>query len=878
MYRFIDNKGIFLVKDPHKISYLYFPLTNMRGTFLSCISPKLAGDIKKDNERFLTCPASIEDINHNYLCRRDFFLKLAATTNKVIKLSENNKSVLEAGFLYHKITKEYPSTEIEVINFVPYDEDVEIMWVKVKNKKMNHLEFIPTSFIPLYGRSEGNLRNHRHVSSLLNRIQITKYGIILKPTILFEEECHRINKTLYFVLGYSQKERPPLGQFPTLLSFCGEEGTLVYPDAVFKNLKPFTKKKSEFDGKEACAAFRFPKEKLKRNQEVNYILIMGITEDAKYINKVFRELNTLDKVKNSLEKTKRYWQNVISDLEFDFKDKSYNGWLKWVGMQPILRKLFGCSFLPHFDYGKGGRGWRDLWQDALNLLLVEPQNIRRLIINNFQGVRIDGSNATIVTREGNFISDRNRLNRVWMDHGVWPYLTLREYIHRTGDLNILLKETTYFRDHQLKRASQINYEFNQKNYLLKTINNKIYRGSILEHILIENLVQFFNVGRHNIIRLENADWNDGLDMAAQSGESVAFSCMYAYNLKDLCSILKKLKEKQPTIEILEELLILLDRLHKPINYNHYIEKQKRLDIYLERTKYSTKGKRGKININDLIYDLNAKADWLTNKIRKKEWLKEGFFNGYYDNNKKRVEGKIRGKIRMILASQVLAIMSGIATKTQIEKIWKNINIYLKDKKIGGFRLNTDFETIYMDLGRAFGFSYGDKENGAFFNHMVVMLAYALYKRGFMNEGFEVLNSVYQMAKSSKAKIYPMIPEYFNALGRGLYFYLTGSATWYIHTLMKEVLGIKCLFGDLIIEPKLIKANFFKEEISTEFNFLDRYLKIIYIRETKSSQYKISYGYFENKKLKPQNNKLIITKKYIIKLPREKKYTIKVFLH
>ena len=88
-----------------------------------------------------------------------------------------------------------------------------------------------------------------------------------------------------------------------------------------------------------------------------------------------------------------------------------------------------------------------------------------------------------------------------MDHAAWPYLTLRSYIHQSGDVNILLKETTYFRDHQLRRAKEFDKEFSQQDYFLRTKNNLIYRGTILEHILIQNLVQFFNVGRHNIIRL-----------------------------------------------------------------------------------------------------------------------------------------------------------------------------------------------------------------------------------------------------------------------------------------------------------------------------------------------------------------------------------------
>ena len=71
--------------------------------------------------------------------------------------------------------------------------------------------------------------------------------------------------------------------------------------------------------------------------------------------------------------------------------------MKWVSFQPFLRRLFGCSFLPHHDYGRGGRGWRDLWQDCLSLLLMNPQNVGAMIEKNYGGVRIDGTNATIIS-------------------------------------------------------------------------------------------------------------------------------------------------------------------------------------------------------------------------------------------------------------------------------------------------------------------------------------------------------------------------------------------------------------------------------------------------------------------------------------------------
>ncbi len=871
LYQFIDNFGTFRVKDPQKYN-LYFPLTNRCGSILSSISPNLAGDIKKDNEHFLTPPASIEDLRSNFLCRRDFFI---LTGKQVIRASLPYNDLLEIGFLYHKVTKNTGSLVIEIVNFIPYDSDLEVMSVRVRNISSGSVKISPVSFIPLYGRSEKNLRDHRHVSSLLNRIEIDKYGISLKPTMIFDEKQHKINEDIYFVFGFEGNFKAPLGQYPTLDYFCGQSD-MFFPDAVMKNKKPLTKKSPDLDGKEACASFRFKDKVLRLGESVDYYLLMGIGRNKALIKKGILALNSRRKIENALQETKKYWRDYLSEVEFKFGDEVLDNWLRWVKFQPTLRKLFGCSFLPHFDYGKGGRGWRDLWQDALTLLLTEPGRARRFILNNFKGVRLDGSNATIIGKEGNFVSDRNRIARVWMDHGIWPYLTLRSYLNRTGDLNILLEDAEYFRDAQLRRAKEFNPDLAQEDNILRDKTGKIYRGTILEHILIENLAQFFNVGKHNVVRLENADWNDGLDMAAKNGESVAFSFMYAHNLKDICLVLEKLREKSDTVYLLKELDILLDRLAKPINYNDYRQKQKRLDAYFNNTE-SIKGQRKKIKIDELIFDLNSKAEHMFSWLKTKEWLADGFFNGYYDNDAKRVEGKYAGKLRMTLTAQVFALMSGVASKDQIEKVWLSLNKNLRDKQMGGFRLNTDFKGPCLNLGRAFGFSYGDKENGAFFSHMAIMLANALYKRDFNREGFEVLDSIYKMAISEKSQIYPFLPEYFNNQGKGLYYYLTGSASWLIFTLVEEVFGVKFIFGDLLLEPKFTRSNFHGKQIEITFNLEGKTLHVIFVRRTElRSKPAVKEVYLDKEIISLIDGRCIIERERILQSDK-KEIEIKVML-
>jgi len=869
IYKFIDNKGTFTVDNPQQYN-LYFPLTNSDGTLLSSISPNLGGDIKSDNNHFITPPATIIDSKDNILCRRDFFLRI---NNKTIRLSDPHKDKLEAGLLYHKLIKKTSLLDIEILNFIPSSIAVEIMSIKITNKSSKSITITPTSLIPFYGRGENTLRDHRHVSSLLNRIHLNRYGLSLKPTLSFNEEGHKINNTTYFCLGFQDNMIAPLGQFPTIEYFSGN-GNLSNPQSINQEIKPITKEKNEFQGKETLASFRFKDKKLKKGETVNYFLITGMTSDSnknskQKITKIFSKINSPAKIKKVFEETQKYWLNYLAEIEFDFKNKNFNNWLLWVKLQPTLRKLFGCSFLPHFDYGKGGRGWRDLWQDALTLLITEPTKAKTLLLESFKGIRIDGTNATIITKNNDFSSDRNKINRVWSDHGIWPFITLSLYINKTGDLNILNKNTTYFRDHLLMRSKKIDPNFKQQDFILRNNKNKIYQGSILEHLLVQHLTSFFNVGKHNVIRLENADWNDGLDMASELGESVTFSFMYAHNLKNICCFLKSLNKKIKKVSLAKELVLLLDQINQPINYNNFKEKQKRLEKYFKASQ-TISGQKENVSIDKLTYDLEKKSNHLFLWLNKKEWLSSGFFNGYYDNKGKQVEGKSQ----MNLSSQVFAIMSGIATDKQIKKIWTSIKKHLYDKTLGGFRLNTNFGHSYLDLGRAYSFAYGDKENGSFFSHMVVMLANALYRQNYTKEGSYVLNSIYKMATSPKAQIYPLIPEYFNNQGKGLYSYLTGSASWYIYTLVEEILGLGFELGDIVLNPKIIPLDFFTNTIETKHVLSGKIIRISYIKGKSS---KIKKILLQGKEIPKINGKYIIKRTTLTKINKKEIFVRIYFL-
>ena len=84
------------------------------------------------------------------------------------------------------------------------------------------------------------------------------------------------------------------------------------------------------------------------------------------------------------------------------------------------------------------------------------------------------------------------------------------------------------------------------------------------------------------------------------------------------------------------------------------------------------------------------------------------------------------------------------------------------------------------------------------------------------------------ADFATSRIYPGLPEYISERGRGLYPWLTGSASWYLLTLLTEVFGVRGDLGDLILAPKLVAAQFDADgEAAVRAQFAGRDLEVVY---------------------------------------------------
>ena len=736
-YEFIDNKGTFKLEDPDLYSYLYFPVGAASG-MMGSLTPEFGGDLKTSQNTFILEPVSSDNLHNNrstrnfWICLEDGMLVSAtgasASSHAKRFTSGKDKATLYGGLLWQKVERVISGTDLktEVTTFVPVEtsDKIELTRVKITNTGSSEVTFTPTAATPIYGRSADNIRDHRNVTSMLNRMSVTEYGITNDPTLTFDERGHRKNKVIYGFFASEADGTKPVSFCPIAEDFIGEGGAFDNPRFPVTGT-PASLPGTRADGFEAMGAAQFAKKTLAPGESAEYIFALAINdmlkpsdneEDIKAESGIIEDMAVKylkgDVFESELAKNKEYWDRK-NNVSFHTGDKAFDSWMYWVGVQPMLRRIYGCSFLPHHDYGKGGRGWRDLWQDCLALIIMDPSDVRGMLVDNFGGVRTDGTNATIIgSGSGEFIADRNGITRVWMDHAMWPFMTMDLYIKQTGDLKILDEKAPYFIDRQVMRGEELLDK--------DTDLSKKSEGTVIEHLLLQNFASFFDVGDHGHMKLRGADWNDALDMGKDKGESVAFTAAYAGNYKKLAAILREYKKTfgKDTIEAAAELEGLLGVYDEA-------KLQFVLNQYCEGVKTGFSGSKKAFAIDTLADDLEKKSEWITTHIRETEWFTdtEGYsrYNGYYDNSGNALEknGDKHGNPAMMLTSQVFTVMSGIASEEQIAAIVKSADKYIYDASIGGYKLNTDFREVKTDMGRMFGFSYGQKENGAVFSHMTV---------------------------------------------------------------------------------------------------------------------------------------------------------------
>ena len=350
-YEFIDDKGTFKLEDPDLYSYLYFPVGAASG-MMGSLTPEFGGDLKTSQNTFILEPVSSDNL-HNNRSTRNFWLYLedgtlvsamgaSASANARKFTSKKDKVTLYGGLLWQKVEREINGTDIktEVTTFVPVDttDRIELTKVKITNTGPYSVTFTPTAAVPIYGRSADNIRDHRNVTSMLNRMTVTEYGVTNNPTLTFDERGHRRNKVIYGFFAAEGDGRKPAVFCPVAEDFIGEGGAFdnpVFPVPHNDAYHPGDRA----DGFEAMGAAMFFRKTLAPGESCEYCFAL-VTDDldkpsdteaeilstSSALEKLAVKYLTSGAFDTELEKNKDYWAGK-NNVRFHTGDAAFDNWM-----------------------------------------------------------------------------------------------------------------------------------------------------------------------------------------------------------------------------------------------------------------------------------------------------------------------------------------------------------------------------------------------------------------------------------------------------------------------------------------------------------------------------------------------------------------------
>jgi cellobiose phosphorylase len=739
------------------------------------------------------------------------------------------------------LSKEH-NLSASVTVFVPLNDMCEICMVEITNNSRNtqKLDFIPV--FPIFGGSRAYVEYHRDVVRLYNKSEVTNHIEIL-PGLEWVEGSTDKSDICYFMSAETETGKKGNRFYSDRETFLGANNMWLKPDAILKNEAP----KAQCFGKEAVGAIEFQKITVPAGKTVKFVVVTGISHGKKETLAIIKKYSYAKSVK-AFDDLKKFWTERTSRVVIETGNKDFsNLWNNWWCYQLSMRYWFGNTAHPQFDYGSDFSGWRDFWQDMMAATVIDPKGLKERTLRTLEGIRLDGTNATrFFARTKEFGSDE--VNGLWCDHPYWTTQTVMLLVNFLGDYNFLFQNgIAYFKDCYQNRGEFKDISW-KKGHIekQKDATGVVYKGTIIEHLLVQLLTMFYDVGNHNLLKQKRADWNDAVDQV--KGENVTYTLGLALDLNELSDLLEKVTAKLgiSEIEVFKELEMLIEK--KPKADIPAKTRQAKLAKYLAVADKAPSGKKVKIKVSDLLTDMRFKAKVSIDNANKIAF-NGSYYSGYIFDSDRPVDtifkkGALSKKkpttsdYEMMLMPQTWSLVSGAADKVNAaDTVINSVLTHLADKKVGGLKLNYPPYTKFdKTIGRITGFAAGTKENNAIFCHANMFFIWALLRRNMADEAFKRFSGVNPLShKPEIIRTGPWIPEYYvssdnpNIGGRGEYPLLTGSVGWSRYLFQNFFFGVRGELEGLRIDPKLPAAAEFKNS-SLTIKFRGAQYKISFLND------------------------------------------------
>lgn len=513
--------------------------------------------------------------------------------------------------------------------------------------------------------------------------------------------------------------------------------------------------------------------KAKEEKEFSFLLGTGIGKDE--ISKVLRQYQDNNSINKEYGKIIGDWDKRLSTLKIKTPDVSFNYMMNgWYLYQTIASRIMAKA---GFYQVGGAYGYRDQLQDAMNICEVDPSITKEQIIKNVMHQFKEGD-VLHWWHEDNHLGLRSR----YMDDFLWIIYATNRYIKVTGDVSLLEEEICFVEGDKLLPNEE------ERGIVYHYTEEKV---SLLEHIKLSVDRAMNHIGPNGLPLMGGGDWNDGMNKVGIEGKGTSvwlgfFTYMLLRNFIDIC-----------------------DKSHIEI------EKQ-RYEQFLTQLKDA----------------LNSVA-----------WEDEYYIRAFFDNGDK-LGSKFSEECKIDLISQSFSILSEVIPFDKIGTVIKAVEDNLVDKDLKIVKLLTPpFKNSKNNPGYIMNYPIGIRENGGQYTHSVAWYIMALIKAGYIDRAYQyyqMINPVNRTKTRDEADRYCIEPYVIAAdiysndkyPSRGGWSWYTGSAGWFYHVGLVEILGFKKEGNTLKLEPN-VPSEWKSFEI--EYTYMETLYKIkVNLRQTKDS--------------------------------------------
>ena len=264
---------------------------------------------------------------------------------------------------------------------------------------------------------------------------------------------------------------------------------------------------------------------LEKEEEKTIAFVLGCSLSDKENKELIKKYTDIANCKKELKTVREKWNKVLGTIQVKTPDNSFdyvvNGWYLYQTLSSRILAKAG------FYQVSGAFGYRDQLQDAMNIVMIEPEYTRKQILLN-AAHQFEKGDVLHWWHEKNHFGLRSR----YKDDYLWLVYATSYYIETTGDYDILKEQVPYINAEELSE-----YE-NEKGMVFNYSDKK---DTLLNHCLKSLELSMHSLGSHKIPLMGGGDWNDGMNRVGikGKGESVWLG-FFLYNCIDsFTKVLKK---------------------------------------------------------------------------------------------------------------------------------------------------------------------------------------------------------------------------------------------------------------------------------------------------------------------------------------------------